>query len=423
MHRLDSIVDHSFGLFRTFESCVQPKIFQRAVKSAGAAAVAAGGLDFTKYSWSPPKNVDLRGKVAVVTGGSSGVAKEVARDLASRGATVYCGCRRTHLCPTGTYHLPPGAARAAGTTLSTTSTTGPGRQQRLDLQSAQGSAATAVMAGSSRLSPAGRVLEAAGKVDILVLCAAIAGKPYKLSPQGFEIHYATNFLGHFALTQHLLPSLLEQHARVVVVSSMLHSFADDAGPDFRYPSWPALLGLSGGWWAYCRSNLAKTWFGYELQRRHPELTVPLCHPGVIDSGLTVVPTELLQRIKASLLISPSEGAKTPLYCALSPDAKGFTFYHNVLGIINSSAASYDVNRQVPHYDAAMDMVKRGSSSNFAARAARPAAVKQNGARADGQVPPAVQLVEKAADRGGEVADVGVGVGSRGPGDRGGRNMQ
>jgi len=57
----------------------------------------------------------------------------------------------------------------------------------------------------------------------------------------------------------------------------------------------------------CRSNLAKTWFGYELQRRHPELTVPLCHPGVIDSGLTVVPTELLQRIKASLLISPTEG--------------------------------------------------------------------------------------------------------------------
>lgn len=51
--------------------------------------------------------------------------------------------------------------------------------------------------------------------------------------QGYEIHYATNFLGHFALTQHLLPSLLEQRARVVVVSSMLHSFADDAGPDFR----------------------------------------------------------------------------------------------------------------------------------------------------------------------------------------------
>jgi NAD(P)-dependent dehydrogenase (short-subunit alcohol dehydrogenase family) len=45
--------------------------------------------------------------------------------------------------------------------------------------------------------------------------------------QGFEIHYATNFLGHFALTQHLLPALLPQKARVVVVSSILHSYAGE----------------------------------------------------------------------------------------------------------------------------------------------------------------------------------------------------
>jgi hypothetical protein len=56
----------------------------------------------------------------------------------------------------------------------------------------------------------------------------------------------------------------------------------------------------------CRSNLAKTWFGYELQRRHPELCVPVCHPGVIDSGLTVVPTGL-QTIKSVLLARPEDG--------------------------------------------------------------------------------------------------------------------
>jgi hypothetical protein len=214
---------------------------------------------------------------------------------------------------------------------------------------------------------AGRVLDAAGAVDILILCAAIAGKPYKLSPQGYEIHYATNFLGHFALTHHLLPALLDQRARVVVVSSVLHTYADDAGPDFNYSSLP-LWGSVGGWWAYCRSNLAKTWFGYELQRRHPELTVPVCHPGVIDSGLTVVPTNALQSVKASLLISPVDGARTPLYCALSPDAKGNTFYHNVLGIIGSSSASYDVTRAVPHYDAALKMMN--SHKGAAARDSR-----------------------------------------------------
>ena len=49
MHRLDNLVDHGLGLFRTFESCVQPRAFQR---------------------WRPPPDVDLRGKVAVVTGAS-----------------------------------------------------------------------------------------------------------------------------------------------------------------------------------------------------------------------------------------------------------------------------------------------------------------------------------------------------------------
>jgi NAD(P)-dependent dehydrogenase (short-subunit alcohol dehydrogenase family) len=79
--------------------------------------------------------------------------------------------------------------------------------------------------------------------------------------QGYELHWATNFLGHFALTQHLLPSLLEQRARVVVASSILHTYVDDAGPDWNYSSFPSvgkrvwwadLPGLAGGWWAYCR---------------------------------------------------------------------------------------------------------------------------------------------------------------------------
>lgn len=58
------------------------------------------------------------------------------------------------------------------------------------------------------------------------------------------------------------------------------------------------------------------------------------------------------------------GARTPLYCALSPDAKGNTFYHNVLGIISSSSASYDVTRAVPHYDAALKMMNshKGAAS-------------------------------------------------------------
>jgi hypothetical protein len=85
----------------------------------------------------------------------------------------------------------------------------------------------------------------------------------------------------------------------------------------------------------------------------------------------VVPTNALQSVKASLLISPVDGARTPLYCALSPDAKGNTFYHNVLGIISSSSASYDVTRAVPHYDAALKMMN--SHKGAAGRDSRAAA--------------------------------------------------
>jgi hypothetical protein len=56
------------------------------------------------------------------------------------------------------------------------------------------------------------------------------------------------------------------------------------------------------------------------------------------------------------------GARTPLYAALSPDVKGNTFYHNVLGIIGSSSASYDVTRGVPHYDYALTQVRKFSPS-------------------------------------------------------------
>jgi NAD(P)-dependent dehydrogenase (short-subunit alcohol dehydrogenase family) len=68
-----------------------------------------------------------------------------------------------------------------------------------------------------------------------MFCHAVCCLVMVFLSQGFEIHYATNFLGHFALTQHLLPALLPQKARVVVVSSILHSYAGERCGDLE--SW------------------------------------------------------------------------------------------------------------------------------------------------------------------------------------------
>jgi NAD(P)-dependent dehydrogenase (short-subunit alcohol dehydrogenase family) len=83
--------------------------------------------------------------------------------------------------------------------------------------------------------------------------------PTTLQPQGLEIHYATNFYGHFILTQLLLPNLLASAAaaatyvagRVVVITSQLHGLVQRAGPDYTYSSLP-LWGTVWGWIAYCR---------------------------------------------------------------------------------------------------------------------------------------------------------------------------
>lgn len=72
-----------------------------------------------------------------------------------------------------------------------------------------------------------------------------------LATQGHEIHYATNHLGHFCLTQLLLDLLLPAKARVVVVNSVLHTIIGDVSPDYKYSSLP-IIGSIGGWIAYCR---------------------------------------------------------------------------------------------------------------------------------------------------------------------------
>jgi NAD(P)-dependent dehydrogenase (short-subunit alcohol dehydrogenase family) len=192
---------------------------------------------------------------------------------------------------------------------------------------------------------ANRVKQEEGKIDMLILDAAIAGKPYKKSTQGHEIHYATNHLGHYCLTRLLLNELLANKARVVVVDSMLHSLAFREGrPTDTHSSLP-VVSLVGGWLAYNRSNLTKLMFAYELQRRYPELTVPIVHPGVLDTNLSQVPTEFLTAIKAQLLSTAMQGAQTPLYCATAEEVKGATFYHNVLGVIATSSLSYDPWKQ------------------------------------------------------------------------------
>jgi retinol dehydrogenase 12 len=235
---------------------------------------------------------DLNGKVCVVTGASSGIGRVTAEALAARGAKVWLACRDS---PKGTPVVQSitqagGKAELVPLDLS-------------DLTSVRACAATIL----SRPEP----------VHLLLNNAGLAGEK-RLTMQGFELAFGVNHLGHFLLTQLLLPRLLQQpRCRVVNVSSKAHYNAPSI--DFGQLRQPG-KGF-GALHAYSVSKLANVLHAQELARRYGAqgLHAYSLHPGVIASDVwRQVPQPFRALIKLRM-ITNEEGAKTSLYCATSPD--------------------------------------------------------------------------------------------------------
>ncbi len=159
----------------------------------------------------------------------------------------------------------------------------------------------------------------------------------RLSADGQEIHWRTNYLGTMHLTRLLLPLLQRTaarsgEARIVNVVSQLHA----KGRNVDLIDGPARY---NSWLAYGRSKLALVHASFELQRRYgPSSRVQAycLHPGAVftriaDKGLAG--HRWLERIRtacrpleAYFLLNPVEGAQTQLHCATAPQAKGGLYY-------------------------------------------------------------------------------------------------
>jgi NAD(P)-dependent dehydrogenase (short-subunit alcohol dehydrogenase family) len=169
------------------------------------------------------------------------------------------------------------------------------------------------------------------QLDLLMNNAGVMGLTAR-NTLGPEIHFATNHLGHFALTGLLLPSLLRATSpRVVTVSSLGYVFGrlrwEELEKDARR-HWPA---------SYCQSKLANMLFSFELDRRARLTRRPLvsvaAHPGWTKTNLTAhndSPTPFLRAITAMEglgLAQPSwKGALPQLYAATMPDVSGGDFF-------------------------------------------------------------------------------------------------
>jgi NAD(P)-dependent dehydrogenase (short-subunit alcohol dehydrogenase family) len=238
--------------------------------------------------------IDLTGKLAIVTGGASGIGVETTRTLAKRGADVTLAVRNT--------------AAASAVVREIIESTGNAKVRALPLEL------------TDPASIAAFVDSWHGPLDLLINNAGVmAIQERTLTAQGWEAQFATNYLGHFDLTVGLHDALARSgNARVVALSSSAHLFSpvvfDDINFQFR-PYDPTL--------AYGQSKTAVILFAVGATARWAKdgITVNAVNPGAIATplqrhvgGKLATPIDMQK--------TPEQGASTTLFAATSPLLEG-----------------------------------------------------------------------------------------------------
>ena len=253
--------------------------------------------------WTVDSIPDQSGRIAIVTGATSGLGLCCARGLAQRGAEVVLAVRNT---VRGEAVAAEIRAAYPGAKLSVSA---------LDLASL-----------ASVRDFAARSADTLPRIDLLLNNAGLGMQPVRhVTQDGFEQQFGVNHLGHFALTGLLIPVLLRAPApRAVTVASMAHRRGaiawDDLQSEKSYSGRPA----------YNQSKLANLMFALELAARAKEqgsrLASIAAHPGLAITGFLAA-TEMPGWFQAaghivSRLIghSAEAGAAPSLYAATMPDA-------------------------------------------------------------------------------------------------------
>jgi dehydrogenase/reductase SDR family protein 13 len=240
---------------------------------------------------------DLDSRTYLVTGANTGIGRETARGLASRGAKVFLASRsETKTRPV----IDEIAADTGNTSLEFLA---------LDLGDL-----------SSVRDCAEAFLATGEPLHGLVNNAGLAGQR-GMTKSGFELAFGTNYVGPFLLTALLLDRLRESApARIVNVASEAHHGAK--GIDFEAVRKPTKTITAFA--EYAVSKLANVVHAQELARRldGTGVTTYALHPGVVGSDIwRRVPWPVRSLMKLRML-SPQDGAKTSLYCATSPELAG-----------------------------------------------------------------------------------------------------
>lgn len=247
------------------------------------------------------KGIDLTGKIAIVTGGNTGIGLETTKVLAAAGATVIVPARDLEKALTNLQGVPG-----------------------VEVESMDLGNPASIDAFANRFLASDRPLH------LLINNAGIMWVPLRRDSRGFESQLAVNYLAQFQLTARLWPALRKAHgARVVNVSSHGHQFAPFhfEDPNFLHRDYETLQG-------YGQSKTAVNLFSLELDNRAQQFGVRAysLHPGSIGGtelgreaplelfqqmGFVDAEGNLLPEVAASLKTIP-QGAATTVWCATSP---------------------------------------------------------------------------------------------------------
>ena len=252
-------------------------------------------------AWSLADVADQRGRVCIVTGSNTGLGLSNARMLAEKGATVIMACR----------NLDKANAAAAG--IRSSIPKADVRVSEIDMSSL-----------ASVRKFAARFLAEYKRLDILINNAGVMIPPKTITPDGFELQFESNYLGHFLLTGLLLPTINNTpDARVVSLSSIAHR-----GGKIDFDSFKAERGYSR-WGHYSQSKLACMMFALELQRRLEKSgsrTLSLAaHPGGTATELQRH-SGLLKIIGPFVTQATDAGSLPTLRAAVDPNAHGGEYY-------------------------------------------------------------------------------------------------
>ncbi|MGV0805879.1 oxidoreductase [Mycolicibacterium setense] len=244
--------------------------------------------------WTSADLPSFSGRRVIVTGANSGLGLVTARELARVGAKVTVAVRNLE----------------KGTAAAETMTGGQVEVRKLDLQN---------------LASVHEFAETVESVDVLVNNAGIMAVPLSRTADGFESQIGTNHLGHFALTNLLLPKISD---RVVTVSSLLHWMGKISLRDLNWKSRPY-----SAWLAYGQSKLANLMFTSELQRRltasGSQVRALAAHPGYSATNLqgqtgNKFGARMMATANRVFASEPSFGARQTLF-AVSQEVPGDSF--------------------------------------------------------------------------------------------------